>query len=169
MIVIKGVILFLIFASSTLAGIVIAKSYKNRVIDLEEMKNALNMLETKMRFTYEPIPEIFKEISQNMKSSVSNIFIQAANNMKDQTAGIAWSVALDSSQTNMKEEDITVLKRLNKLLGKTDIEGQISEIELTNHFLEKQIEKAREEQEKNEKLYKTLGMITGLAIVIVLM
>ena len=31
------------------------------------------------------------------------------------------------------------------------------------------IEENREEQEKNEKLYKTLGMITGLAIVIVLM
>ena len=168
MIVIKGIILFFIFFSSTLVGILIAKTYKNRVSDLEEMKNALNMLETKMKFTYEPIPEIFKEISNNIKSSLRDIFVQANKNMENNTAGVAWSLALESSKTNMKEEDIVILKRLNKLLGQTDVEGQVSEIELTKDFLDKQIIKAIKEQEKNEKLYKTLGMITGLAIVIIL-
>ena len=169
MVFIKGIILFLIFISSTFIGILIAKTYKNRVRDLEEIKNALNMLETKMKFTYEPIPEIFREISKNMKQGVSDIFLKASENMKEHVAGTAWNMALDSSKTNMKDEDIDILKRLNKLLGKTDIEGQISEINLTNSFLDKQIEKAIKEQEKNEKLYKTLGMITGLTMVIILM
>lgn len=169
MIFIKGTILFLIFILSTLIGILIAKSYKNRVSDLEEMKNALNMLKTKMKFTYEPIPEIFKEISKNTKLGISDIFLNASENMKNVSAGKSWNIALESSKTNMKEEDINILKGLNKLLGKTDIDGQISEIELTNNFLDKQIEKAIKEQEKNEKLYRTLGMITGLTIVIILM
>ena len=168
MVFIKGVILFLIFISSTFIGILIAITYKNRVRDLEEMKNALNMLETKMKFTYEPIPEIFKEISKNMKQGISDIFLNAYKNMKNASAGTAWSKALDSSKTNLKNEDIEVLKKLNKLLGKTDIDGQISEIKLTNSFLEKQIEKSIKEQEKNEKLYKTLGMIIGLTVVIIL-
>ena len=169
MILIKGSILFLIFISSTFIGILIAKSYKNRVSDLEEMKNALNILKTKMKFTYEPIPEIFKQISQNTKASISKIFLDASQKMKNTSAGEAWKDALNSSKTYMKKEDINILNGLNKLLGKTDIDGQISEIELTNNFLDRQIEKATKEQEKNEKLYKTLGMITGLAIVIILM
>ena len=52
--------------------------------------------------------------------------------------------------------------------GKTDIEGQISEIELTNTFLDIQIEKAENEKQKNQKMYKTLGTVVGLALVIIL-
>ncbi len=48
------------------------------------------------------------------------------------------------------------------------MEGQVNQIELTNHFLETQICKAQDELAKNEKLYKTLGSVLGLAIVILL-
>ena len=57
---------------------------------------------------------------------------------------------------------------MSKLLGKTNLEGQVSEIKLTQSFLKKQIEYAEQERQKNEKLYKTLGMTIGLAIVILL-
>ena len=40
---------------------------------------------------------------------------------------------------------------------------------MTEDFLEEQIRKAQREMDKNEKLYRTLGMVLGLAIVIVLM
>ena len=52
--------------------------------------------------------------------------------------------------------------------GKTDVEGQISEIRITSDFVDTQIKKAEEECKKNEKLYRTLGTIVGLAIVIIL-
>ncbi len=51
--------------------------------------------------------------------------------------------------------------------GKTDKKGQISEIEITNNFIEKQIEKAENEKNKNAKLYKSLGVICGIGIVII--
>ena len=171
MIVIKSLILFMIFGASTSIGILISSKYKNRVSDLREMKNALNMFETKMRYTYEPIPEIFRQISENFKnntSNIANIFKMASENMKYKPAGDAWNLALDVCSTNMNKEDIKTLKSLNKLLGKTDVEGQLSEIELTTSFLDIQITQAIKEKEKNEKLYKTLGMITGIAIVIIL-
>ena len=55
-----------------------------------------------------------------------------------------------------------------KLLGKTDIKGQLSQIELTQKLIEKQIEKAEFEKNKNSKLYKTIGIISGIAICIIL-
>ena len=48
------------------------------------------------------------------------------------------------------------------------MEGQISEIELVDNFLNTQIEKAEEESKKSTKMYKTLGVVVGLAIVIIL-
>lgn len=53
--------------------------------------------------------------------------------------------------------------------GITDSEGQLSQIEVTESFLDEQIRQAQEEKNKNEKLYKKLGMSIGMAIVIILM
>ena len=58
---------------------------------------------------------------------------------------------------------------IGNLLGKTDKEGQISEIELVQNFIDTQIKKAESEREKNEKLYRTLGTVMGVAIAIVLL
>ena len=57
---------------------------------------------------------------------------------------------------------------LGKLLGKTDIKGQVNEIALTQGLIEKQIEKADIEKNKNVKLYKTMGVVLGIGICIIL-
>lgn len=54
-------------------------------------------------------------------------------------------------------------------MGKTDLDGQLSEIELSDVFLDEQIENASNERNKKEKLNKSLGMIAGIAIVVLLM
>ena len=77
MFVFKCLILILMFGISLLIGIVLSKKYVNRLNELKDMKNALSMFETKIKFTYEPIPEIFEEISKSIKGSVGKIFENA--------------------------------------------------------------------------------------------
>ena len=168
MIILKSIVFVLIFCTTTLIGIIISNKYKSRVKELKEIKTALNVLETKMKYTYEPIAEIFNEISAGTNSNISNIFKNTVSNMYHHSAGDAWTNALDNTNTNLNKEDISVLKNLNKLLGKTNLEGQVSEIQLTTKFLDTQIEKAEKEREKNQKLYKNLGIIAGLTIIIIL-
>lgn len=169
MLITKVVIYTFIFLSSSLIGILISKKYTNRVNELKEFKNALNIFKTKIRYTYEPIPEIFIEISKNVSSNVSCVFSQAANRMNVLTAGEAWQISLKMEDLSIDDEDKNVLNNLSKLLGKTDLQGQLCTIEMTEDFLDEQIRKAEELKNKNEKLYRTLGMILGLTIVIILM
>lgn len=165
---IKYFILFLILILATMIGRFLSKKYVYRLEELEDIKNALNILKSKIKFTYEPIPEIFGEISKTSGKNVSNLFEIAKNKMSDLTANEAWEEAVGESQNNLKKEDKDVLKTLSKLLGQTDVEGQISQIEITENFLESKIQEAMEEKKKNEKLYTRLGTIMGLAIVIIL-
>ena len=88
--------------------------------------------------------------------------------MRDFSAGEAWENAVQTSETNLTNEDLHILLMLSKMLGQTDVEGQISQIEITENFLEKQIKEAQQEKNKNEKLYRKLGTTIGLAIVIIL-
>ena len=88
--------------------------------------------------------------------------------MKEENAGDAWVKAYDDVPSNLIEEDIVILKNLGRLLGQTDIEGQLSQIEVVTQFLDDQLENAKQEKIKNEKMYRTLGIVGGLTISIIL-
>ena len=69
--------LLFILIGSSLIGKYIAKRYAYRLEELEEIKNILNVFKSKIRFTYEPIPEIFKEVADKSKDNIGNIFKNA--------------------------------------------------------------------------------------------
>lgn len=165
---IKILIYSAIFLTCSVIGILKSQKYIYRVEELKEFKNALNMFKTKIKFTYEPIPDIFEQIASNINPEIGSIFKMASYNMKYCPAGDAWSKAIDTDLLNINIEDKNILKDLSKLLGATDIQGQISQIEITSNFLDGQIKKAEKEKEKNETVYRKLGMIIGLGIVIIL-
>lgn len=114
---------------------------------------------------FEYIANVFKE-----DKNISKIFEYMTQEIKLNDANIALEKSIEKNKMNLSlnSEDIEVIKSLGKMLGKTDVEGQVSEINLTSEFLETQITKAEEDCKKNEKMYKTLGTIVGLAIVIIL-
>lgn len=168
MLIIRIFIYSTIFLVCSLIGLLKSKKYVYRVNELREFKNALNVFKSKVNFTYEPIPEIFEQISETTNSNIGGVFRKASYNMNFKSAGEAWNTAIETDILNINAEDRNILKDLGKLLGKTDIKGQVNQIELTSSFLDNQIKKAEQEREKNEKMYRTLGMILGLGIVIIL-
>ena len=168
MIIVKYIIIFLVFLICFLLGNIISKRYTLRVKELKDFSNALNIIENKIKFTYEPLSEIFIQTSRLLSENISNIFINTSSYMKEFSSEEAWNKGVDNTSTYLNKEDIENIKSFGKLIGKTDKEGQVSHIELTRTFIQLQLEKARKEEEKNAKIYKTLGAIIGLAIVIIL-
>jgi stage III sporulation protein AB len=166
--IIKFILLIIIFSLSTIIGLTIAKMYENRVKELQEFKSVLNIMKTKIKFTYEPLEEIFKEIAQDGVTKVERIFKKMQAQIQYKQAEEAWTSCIQEADISIKQEDKDILKKLGRLLGQTDVEGQLSEIEVTQSFLDMQIEKAEEEKKKNQKMYKTLGAVIGLAFVVIL-
>ena len=165
---IKYVLLAVIFGLSTAIGLTISKIYENRVVELKEFKNILNIIKTKIKFTYQPLAEIFKEIANKNETNVEKIFGQMANQITYFQTREVWENCIQNADISINQEDKDILKKLGKLLGQTDVEGQISEIEVTENFLNMQIEKAEEAKKKEQKMYKTLGITIGLIFVIIL-
>ena len=165
---IKYILLVAIFGLSTAIGLAISKAYENRVVELKEFKNILNIMKTKIKFTYEPLAEIFKQIANNNDTNVEKVFGQMANQITYYQTREVWEDCIQDADISINQEDKDILKRLGKLLGQTDVEGQISEIEVIENFLNMQIDKAEEDKKKNQKMYKTLGVTIGLIFVIIL-
>lgn len=75
-IIIKTIILFLIFIISIVIGLAISSKYKYRVEELREIKSAMNMIKTKITYTYEPLPDIFLEIANHFNRANSEIYLK---------------------------------------------------------------------------------------------
>lgn len=163
----KIFILMLIFGICASLGILKSKTYENRAVELKKIKAGLEVLKTKIEFTYEPIKEIFTEISKIVYEKNENIFAETVKQMEKDGVAESWNIAV-SKNINLNEEDKNTIKMFGKLLGKTDKAGQINEINITSKLLDCLIEKAEEEKNKNCKLFKTLGSLIGIGICIIL-
>lgn len=167
----RYVFLISILAGSTSVGFLLSRSYTDRAKELNSLSNLINILQNKMKFTHKPLGEILEETAAIREDSrISEIFWKTGQKLKKQKIEDAWSEAILEEKIflNLKGEDIKVIQTLGNVLGKTDIEGQMSEIAQFNTLLKVQIKKAEEEKNKNVKMYKSLGTIIGLAIVILL-
>lgn len=159
MFVVKGILIVLIILTSSLIGNIKAKSFEKRYLELKKIKSGLGIFKSKLEFTYEPVNEIFRDISKLIYEDEKNIFKSFIENND-------WNLSVDSYDS-FTNEDKEVVKGLGKMLGKLDKSGQLNEINLVDSFLDKQIESALEIKEKNGKLYKALGKSIGIAIAIV--
>ena len=165
---VKTILLFAIFSLSTGIGILISKMYENRVKELRQFKNILNIIKTKIKFTYEPLAEIFNQISQEKSSKIEEIFENMTYKLAFENVKYSWMDAIQEADISITQEDKDILKELGKVLGQTYAYSQVNEIEVTESFLNMQIEKAEEARKKNQKMYKTLGIVVGLVFVIIL-
>ena len=144
------------------------QKYVYRLDELDEMKNNFQIIENKIKYTYEPLEDIFSEIAEISSFSVKEVFLKTSQNIKRKGAEMAWKDEIKESDLSLKKEDKNILKEFGNLLGKTNKEGQVNQIQFVNTLLDRQIEKAKEEKSKNETVYKKLGLIFGIGIVIVL-
>ncbi|MFS8541749.1 MAG: stage III sporulation protein AB, partial [Tissierellales bacterium] len=72
-------------------------------------------------------------------------------------------------ELNLKEEDIELFLSLGRLLGTSDRTDQEKNFKLILNQIEILINEAKLEKDKNEKMYKNLGILAGIAIVIILL
>ena len=89
---------------------------------------------------------------------------------RDMTIEAAWQKSLDQfrEQWPLHREEWALLLSVGEVLGKTDKAGQSAFIQMMRDKFSIQEKKAEEEKAKKEKLYKSLGTLGGLALVLVL-
>lgn len=166
MVIIKIFLLIMIFWTSTQIGMKIANKYVVRSNNLKQMKKALKILEAKITYTYDMLPDLFIDISNKIKGPVGEVFKKTGARMDVEFAGEAWENTIEECYV-FTNEDKEALKSLGKLLGSTDMNGQLNQISLVNCFLDEQIKEANKLKDKNTTLYRKLGVIIGIGITIV--
>lgn len=164
---------FIVFSSSGL-GYILGSRFNMRVRELRLLRAAIQMLETEVVYSNTPLPDAFESIYKRCSSPINELFRTISSNLTKRTfdsVGEAFSKAVEDLKRNLSlsHEDIEILKSFGHSIGNSDIGGQVKSYKMILKQLEIQESKAEEQRSKNEKMYKSLGTLSGLAIAILLL
>ena len=163
----------LIIAATYFYGNSISAFYRNRVNQLEELLLGLEMFFTEVNYGLTPLPRAFMNIGAKLKEPVGTIFLDTTGEMqksKGLSARECWQNALGNSSAILafSSRNMKLLERLGLAWGKGDKSDQLRQIALIQELLRQALREAQEELQKNDKMWKYLGLLGGATLVIFL-
>lgn len=164
----------LIILATTLTGFYYAGRLRDRTGQLRELQMALQMLETEICYGSTPLHMAFQKISKKNSGVISTLFGKCTYYLQEldgATTFECWQQALEEIQSRLclKKSEIEWLEHFGQIVGGSDRIDQTKHIQLMMAHLKKTEVEAKEEQIKHEKMYRTLGFLAGLLIVILMM
>jgi len=165
--------IILIMASTGLIGLYYSNIDGYRISDLLEMKRAISILQSEIEFTGTPLSEAAANVALRTKGSVSRIFERLSGlietNKQDSISAI-WESAYSpaAAEAYFSKKDSEQFMEFGNALGYLDGNMQIKNITLLLDYIDSQIDELNECKAKNRKMYRSVGFLTGLLIVVVL-
>lgn len=158
--------------ASSFIGYVLSRDFSRRPVELRDLQTMLHMFENEISYLSNLLTDAFERINKANNSVVTVFFedtVKCLRKNENLTASEAWEYAVRKNikRTALNKEDEEILVSFGRMLGSSDLEGQIRNIKLALKRLENQEKKAEELRVKNESMYKRLGLLGGLAIVII--
>lgn len=171
---IKLVGLIVVVISSIFIGGVMAKGVKLRVEELFYVKKLLLMFRGEVAYKNAMLPEAFLMVGARSRAPYDKLFTELANATENNcttTMAYVFKETIEkhlNGHTYLKKEDLLKLSELGDTLGYQNQTMQLSNIDLFVERLEVLIAEEQAKMNDTMKVYKTMSMMTGLFIAIVL-
>ena len=147
----------------TAMGFYFSKSLKEREERLCSVLLLIKELTVQIRYTNAKIGDILKSAAEN--SAYRNLYFVTDCLFLNENEDFhkTWSEGI-KRQAFLNQRDKELLFALGERLGETDSEGQLSFLEMTEAMLSEQREEAREERSAKSRMYRSVGLLCGLAM-----
>jgi stage III sporulation protein AB len=138
--------------TGTAAGIYFSSRLKTREIILRELTQVFREMSMLIRHRALPVGDLFMELSRYE-------FISKIGDCGDFRGN--WEAVTDSL-TELGESERSIIKSVGLSLGTSDVQGQLSMLEMNSQLLDKHTDEAREQYIKKGRLYRSFGLLAGL-------
>jgi len=163
----------LIMAGSVGLGLYYSAKESFRVQDLLEFKKALLILSSEIEYMRSTLSEASANIAKRTGLGIGKIFenfSQLLTKSEGETAYQLWIAAMDTGKENtfLAAEDRAVLEDFGKTLGYLDKTMQKNSIEYAVTYIDEKAATLQKQSDKNTRMYRSLSIIGGLLITVVL-
>lgn len=163
----------LIIVAGTLIGFQQAARFAERPKQLRQLAHALQRLETEIGYGHTPLPEALARTAASSPPPISDMLKQAAEGVWAEDGPsfqVSWSEAikLHWRDTSLKAAEQAIMLRLGTTLGISDKDDQMKHLRLALTGLKAEEDAARDDQARYEKMWKSLGVLLAVLIVILM-
>lgn len=163
----------LILMATTFIGFGYAKRFRERPRQLRQMVSALQSVEAEIMYGLTPIHEVAEHLTTQLSMPINQFFKELTRQLKEKdgrSLSTIWNDALELfwPKTALSASEKEIWRQFGQTLGQTDRDNQKKYIQLTIAQLEQEEKEARLAQQQYEKMAKSLGILGGLLIVILL-
>lgn len=165
----------LILGAAALLGFLQAAHYARRPRQIRLLIGALQRMETEIVFALTPLPDAFLSLGRQLAEPVSSLFRLTAQRLASpdgtgMSAREIWRQTVTDvwKRTSLKTPEQEIVLQLGSVLGISDREDQVKHLRLAVSQLQAEETEAREEQRRYEKMWKSLGVLIGALIVILM-
>ncbi|AUS08526.1 stage III sporulation protein AB [Laceyella sacchari] len=164
--------LLVILATSWL-GFTFAGRVRDRPKQLRQLRSYLAILKTEIEYGTRPLAEACANIASQEETAVSRLFQASADQLLKGDGSSTYecfrrAIEQEWQRTALQQSEQTVLLQLCQVLGSSDRQDQAHHLTMACNQLELEENRAREEQDRYEKMYKTMGVLTGVLLVILM-
>lgn len=154
--------LLFIVSACFLTGVYFSLRLKFRFEFLSSFRGFMSNLETNIRYDSR---DIFELIKASAPDYISGIFGDERGELSSYWKNTIKNIP---PRYSLKNEDLSLFTEFGRMLGTTDIEGQLNHISLYKELIETNIDNSKKELNSKSRLYKLLGLFAGIAAALLL-
>ncbi|WP_282935749.1 stage III sporulation protein SpoIIIAB [Paenibacillus sp. RC67] len=163
----------MILLSATLFGFYQAQQYSRRPKQIGDVIRALQRLETEIVYGHTPLQEALMKVAKSCPQPVNAIFRHTAEELS-QAGGRStqqiWQQSLQEhwKHTSMKAGEQDIVRQFGFTLGLSDSTDQVKHLRLAIQQLQGDLDRSEEERKRYESMWRSLGLLMGALIVILM-
>lgn len=164
----------LVVLSTTVFGFLKGKEYSDRVKELQYMKKLILMLKGEVEYARTPLSEAFFHISKRCRQPFSRLFMEAGRALESldgQSFQSIWDTQVhkELKKTALSEKDRQQLSGLGEQMGYLDSQTQAAALTLYVEQLDMEISDGYASVGDKVKLCRSLGVMSGLFFVLLML
>ena len=163
----------LVVAAGAAVGLYYSMLDVFRAQNLSEFRKALLILASEIEYIALPLPEAVCGTVARTTGFVRRLFSDFAEQLRDnrgETASDLWAASLNRYKNDgfLTPEDWEMLASLGRNLGCLDKQMQLNNIRLAADYIENILPGLRDTGEKNKRMYRSLGVLGGMLLAVVI-
>lgn len=170
MYIFKIIICICILEISTYIGIILGRQLKNRTNEYTQLQSICTYIEGRIKYSQDNLINIFEDVyRQNEKNNFGKLFFDITSEMQKNIYTLSECINRGINNNRYRFScEFDIFLELSNCLGKSNVENQIKAITLAKERIVDKIQESKLVESKNIKLYRNLGVICGIMLVIVL-
>lgn len=165
--------IFLILISGTLIGFYHSFKFIFRRNDLLEMKRAIQVLNSEIKFLSNGIKDALENVKNNVSYPIQSIFFEFEKNInlkKGEELFLIWEESLKKSikNTYLKKEDFEKFKLIGKYILSYDKNLSLEGFKIILDYIDYSVKEIEKEKMKNMKMYQSIGILSSVGLIILL-